>query len=270
MVRASSQRVESRDRGFEGPAPGLVANQMRFVEYEQPELVEEGLLVCAKAGRELLRGHDDHIGMVAKRVAERAVLDDTTAQRPTVGGPAPRVSRGRGCGSARRSRHWCRPLRGAGRQASWASRVLPALVGEREHRSSHVDLEGLLAVSVSRLTCGGHSVITGGSPSVMAWPTPVGVLSGRMAQTDERPKSSQRSTRWAATHRESRSRSEAGVVRCPGEDLPRFIERAGVAVGEIPLQQADTFDDSSSAGQPRAEQFSVRRGKQNGLRLNRQ
>ena len=52
---------------------------MRFVEYEQPEVVEERLLVCAKAGREFLRGHDDHIGMGVKRVTERAVLDDPTA-----------------------------------------------------------------------------------------------------------------------------------------------------------------------------------------------
>ena len=114
MVCTRRQRVEPRNRGFKGPASGVVAHQMRFVEYEQPELVNESLLVRTKARRELLWGHDDHISMGTMRVTEWSVFDDAAAQCPQSAFQAFPCFRGRGCGWVRRSTHRCQPLRGAG------------------------------------------------------------------------------------------------------------------------------------------------------------
>ena len=79
----------------------------------------------------------------------------------------------------------------------------------------------------------------GGSPRVIARPTTGGVSDGRIAHTDERPRSSVRSSRWAATHRESRSRRPAmsftprsnsirADARSPGSPLARYRSRKRV------------------------------------------
>ena len=57
------------------------------------------------------------------------------------------------------------------------------------------------------------------------------------------------------------------VVGSSGEDLPRFVKGVGVTVREMKLEQADTLDDSNSAGQPSIEKVHFRRGDLDGLGL---